>query len=517
MSLRIYPFLLTVFLLVVLNACSTTGPGAAVVHPVDPDLTAQPETDEQLSDQALRDPSDRSLAEIGELSSNMSVYQPDVALEILRSLESVPSSQLAIMIDSQAQDPELIEWMELALQARTLMTNGGSISAAAQKWSDYHYGHAITRARYSELIQSYSALFPAPLQVAILLPTQGGLAAASKAIRDGIVSAYLEQPGSSSIRFYSSGENGESAIAAYLQAREDGATQIVGPLRLESTRALAELDDLGVPILLLNEPDGENPAKPNQTAIVNSLALSQAEEAAAIADTALAHGQKHALLIVQNDAWGRRVETAFATKFEQGEGHISASSHFSTATSDHNEMLTQLLKISDSTQRKTDLQSQLGIPLTFEPTRRDDFDFIFLAARPKQGRELKPLLRFHDAGDVPVYAMGRIYSGKTVQASDQDLNGVVFPTTSLQLETAGVAANTPDSVRGGAFGNLYALGRDAWYVLPWLPLMQKDPDLWFSGNVGELRLQTDGRLYRQPAWAQFSAGLPIPYKWSDNL
>ena len=516
MSFRFNPFLLTVVLLVVLNACSTTGPGSVVFQPVEPDLTPRAETDERISDQELRDPSDRSLAETIELSSNMSVYQPDVALEILRSLESVPSSQLTAMIDSQTQDPEFTEWLELALQARTLMTNGDSTSAAAQKWSDYHYGHVITRARYSELIRSYSALFPAPSQVAILLPTEGGLAAASKAIRDGIVSAYLEQPGNSSIRFYSSGESGESAIAAYLQAREDGATQIVGPLRLESTRALAELDDLSVPILLLNEPGNDKSARPDQTTIVNSLALSQAEEAAAIANGAIAHGQKHALLIVPNDAWGRRVETAFATIFEQGEGRVSASSYFSTATSDHSEMLTQLLKISESTQRKTDLQAQLGIPLTFEPTRRDDFDFIFLAARPKQGRELKPLLRFHDAGDVPVYAMGRIYSGKTVQASDQDLNGVVFPTTSWQLKTAGVAVNTPDSVRDGAFGNLYALGRDAWSVLPWLPLMQKDPDLWFSGNVGELQLQTDGRLYRQPAWAQFSAGLPIPYQWSDK-
>jgi outer membrane PBP1 activator LpoA protein len=514
MSLRFYPFLLAVVLLVVLNACSSTGP--SVVQPVEPDLTPQTETDEQLSDQIPGYPTDRSLAEIVELSSNMSVYQADVALEILRSLESVPSGQLTAMIDSQTQDPEFTEWLELALQARTLMTSGGSTSAAAQEWSDYHYGHVITLARYSELIESYSALFPAPSQVAILLPIEGGLAAASKAIRDGIVSAYLERPGNSSIRFYSSGETGESAIAAYLQAREDGATQIVGPLRTESTRALAELDDLSVPILLLNEPGRNKPANPDQTAIVNSLALSQTEEAAAIANSALAHGQTNALLIVPNDAWGTRVETAFATIFEQGEGRIAASSYFSTATSDHSEMLTQLLKISESTQRKTDLQSRLGIPLTFEPTRRDDFDFIFLAARPKQGRELKPLLRFHDAGDVPVYAMGRIYSGKTVQASDQDLNGVVFPTTSWQLETAGDAANTPDSVRNGAFGNLYALGRDAWSVLPWLPLMQKDPDLWFSGNVGQLRLQADGRLYRQPAWAQFSSGLPVPYQWSDK-
>ena len=75
---------------------------------------------------------------------------------------------------------------------------------------------------------------------------------------------------------------------------------------------------------------------------------------------------------------------------------------------------------------------------------------------------------------------------------------------------------SPDSVRDGAFRNLYALGQDAWQLLPWLPLMQKDPDLWFPGNVGALRLEANGRLYRKPAWAQFSGGQPKPYQWPDK-
>ena len=60
-----------------------------------------------------------------------------------------------------------------------------------------------------------------------------------------------------------------------------------------------------------------------------------------------------------------------------------------------------------------------------------------MAANPKEGRELKPLLRFHDAGDIPVYAMGRIFSGKVQQASNQDLNGIVFPVTAWQLQVSG--------------------------------------------------------------------------------
>jgi len=220
--------------------------------------------------------------------------------------------------------------------------------------------------------------------------------------------------------------------------------------------------------------------------------------------------------LVPDSAWGARIETAFATKFTQGEGRIADTTHFNSAVEDYNDMLTRLLKIDESKQRKADLQSRLGIPLNFEPSRRDDFDFIFMAATPEEGRELKPLLRFHDAGDVPVYAMGRIFSGKTQLASDQDLNDIVFPVTAWQLQNAGTVTPALESIRDGTYGNLYALGQDAWRVLPWLPLLQKDPDLWFPGDIGALRMQADGHLERQPAWAKFSAGQPVPFQWPET-
>jgi len=232
---------------------------------------------------------------------------------------------------------------------------------------------------------------------------------------------------------------------------------------------------------------------------------------------------RDAIIMVPDSGWGKRIEAAFTAAFEQGGGQIIASTRFDTAVNDQSAMLTQLLKIDASKQRKSDLQSWLGVTLTFEPTRRYDFDFIFMAANPIEGRELKPLLRFYDAGDVPVYAMGRIFSGRMESTSDQDLNGIVFPTTRWQLQAVGNTTTTPESitpanpglasVRGGAYGNLYALGQDAWRLLPWLPLMRKDPDLWFPGEVGSLRLQADGSLYREPAWAQFSAGRPTAFQW----
>ncbi|MDX2415964.1 MAG: penicillin-binding protein activator [Xanthomonadales bacterium] len=515
MTLRFYSLFLSASLLTLLTACGTTGS-----VPVDQSTDGQQhpsalETNESSDsqDQVRKNLYERGLAETIELSRQMDNYQPDAALKILRSLESIPSGQLTVMIDSQIYDPEFTEWLELAVQSRKVLVGQSSLSIAAQKWEDYHYGHVITQANFSELITRYSKLFPVPARVAVLLPDEGGLSSAAKAIRDGILSAYLEQPGNAVLKFYSSGNSNESAIAAYLQAREDGATQIVGPLRNNSAGALASLNDPSVPILLLNEPTEYEPVDPVQKTVVNSLSLSQAEEVMAVAESALSQGQRKGLVMVPDSSWGRRIESTFTTRFEQGEGQVSAATRFNSASEDYSDMLTRLLKIDESKQRKTDLQSWLGISLNFEPSRRDDFDFIFMAASPKQGRELKPLLRFHDTGDIPVYAMGRIFSGKNAPASDQDLNGIVFPITNWQLHAADTGIPALESIRSGSYGHLYALGQDAWRVLPWLPLLQKDSDLWFHGEIGALRMQANGHLQRQPAWAQFSAGQPVSYEW----
>ena len=168
MSLRFYPILLSVVMLMILGACGTTG-SAPVVESTDPSLTAQvsdrefPDTPDPLP----LDPSERSLEQTFELSKTMSGYQPDLALEILRSLESASSSQLAAMIDGQTQDPEFEEWLELSLMIRSLMLSGDPVTPAAQHWANYHYGHAVNRDNFPGLVSDYRALFPAPSWIAI--------------------------------------------------------------------------------------------------------------------------------------------------------------------------------------------------------------------------------------------------------------------------------------------------------------------------------------------------------------
>jgi hypothetical protein len=56
----------------------------------------------------------------------------------------------------------------------------------------------------------------------VLLPMQGPLQAAAEAIRDGIMSAFIDGPGGAELVFLDAGENGERTDSAYFEARDMG-------------------------------------------------------------------------------------------------------------------------------------------------------------------------------------------------------------------------------------------------------------------------------------------------------
>jgi outer membrane PBP1 activator LpoA protein len=201
----------------------------------------------------------------------------------------------------------------------------------------------------------------------------------------------------------------------------------------------------------------------------------------------------------------------FRDEFVQENRQIVASATYLESENDHSPALEHLLGIDESKARKLQVENALQMKVEFEPVRRDDVDVLFLVASSTQGRSIRPQLRFLNAGDIPVFATGRIFTGRPDPAGDQDLNGIRFPITPLQLDlnsTEPVAKFA--SLREGAFTSLYAVGLDAWNLLPWLDMMKRDPDFRFAGASGNYRSGRDGELYREPAFALFVRGVPVP-------
>lgn len=470
---------------------------------------------------ALR--SDPASLVLAEAAATLEAGEPDTAaaVELLQRLERVPGKRLA----REAQrTTRLGPWCAFALDVRDTLVRRRDLLQAAAEWSTRHPLHPVDPPRYLEIAWQYGQRFAPPDRVAVLLPKTGNLTATGAAVRDGLVSAWLDGPTRSELVFFDAGETAADALAAYRQVQGEGFPWVIGPLRREAVALILEQPGAAVPGLLLNEPVTEVPATPFEPTTASAptaaetdfrfLSLSQEAEARAVAERMLAAGHRQAILLLADDRWGERAEGAFMDAYLAGGGEIVSLERFDAGNADHSDRLTRLLQIQDGRDRRRRLQSLLNIQLEYEDSRRDDFEAFFMAADPSLGRQLKPQLRFFDAGEKPVYAMSRVYSGRVDPSVDDDLNGVIIPATRWALSRVEARAEQGGedgdeeltSLRGGAFGKLHALGRDAWNVLPWLDLMARDPNFAFPGALGDLTLGPGGRLRIAPAWAVFRRG-----------
>lgn len=456
-------------------------------------------------------PGSRSISNAAKLSGGIRYYDPTASVELVRSLEDVSSAELAVRADNPRGERQLTGWLDLTLVIRQNLVIAEGVTSAMQDWKTRHPFHLLTEQQALDTWLRYRSQFAPPRKVAVLLPETGRLKSAGDAIRDGVMSAFLNSSGGAEILFFNTGEDEQSAIAAYFNALDAGADWIIGPLRKESVEALLNLAGMSTPLLALNDlPDGFT-APPGLAGHVTGMSLSQDTETRAIAAHAAQSGYKRAIIMAPEDPWGERMAYAFESEFLQEDRQIIAASRYLDSQNDHSAALERLLKIDESKARKKQLENTLQLRLEFEPVRRQDVDVIFLAANPTQAKLIRPQLRFHEAGDIPVYSTARVFSGQPDPARNQDLNGIRFPATPWQLTHAS-SKDIPalESIRRGSLGSLFALGQDAWNLLSWLELMKKDPDFSFPGQSGYYHSARQDMLNREPAWAEFNRGRPVP-------
>ncbi|MBT8048802.1 MAG: penicillin-binding protein activator [Gammaproteobacteria bacterium] len=459
--------------------------------------------------QQLSSPGSRDLASAKNLSDQMRFYEPESSLRLVRALERVSSGELAIRAENPRSERQFAGWLDLTLTIRRNLADPEGVTNAVAAWKARHPYHLLTDQQALDTWLQYRQQFAPPRRVALLLPDSGRLSAAGAAIRDGVLSAYLDNPGGAEIQFFGTGDDQQSVISAYFNALDAGVDWIIGPLEKESVEALLGLAGLSTPVLALNQLPQNYVPPPGMTGQIMGISLSQDAEAAAVASHAARAGYKSALVIAPESPWGERMALAFESEFLQEDRQIVAAARYVESQNDHSANLERLLKIDESKARKRALENTLRMPIEFEPVLRNDADIIFLAANPGQAKLIRPQLKFLDAGDIPVYATARIYAGQPDPLQNQDLNGVRFTATPWQLEHPR-QEDIPDlhSIRRGSLSSLYALGQDAWNLLTWLELMQKDPDFRYFGQSGTYWSAGGLDFQREPAWAEFSRGRP---------
>jgi outer membrane PBP1 activator LpoA protein len=263
-----------------------------------------------------------------------------------------------------------------------------------------------------------------------------------------------------------------------------------------------------VPILALNRIDQILPA--SGSALVQ-LSLAPEDDAVSIADLAFGSGARRALIISPGGDWGSKVEPVLRERWTALGGTIADSVTYTTYD-DYSSSVKSLLALGASEQRATELRNVLATNIDFAPRRRQDADVIFLLSRNgTEARSMKPLLAFHYAGDIPVYALSSIYSG-VPDDRNHDLNGIILAETPWLL---GANPGLRVTLAAGDLGSdsltqLNALGADAFMVQSGFSRLQSGADAVFRGNTGLLTMDPNLTIKRELPAATFDGGVLKP-------
>lgn len=416
--------------------------------------------------------------------------------EAATNQEAIWSAIMALPADQlQANsNDDLGGWMSLALAAKTPGTLLQQ-QAAIDNWISQHPNHPAARQLPQQLVVIKN-LKSQPLdKIALLLPQQGPLVSVARALREGFMAAQYQalQAGQKppAIEIYDSSRI-TSIDDFYRQAQAAGVQLVVGPLEKNLVKQLNAKAQLPLPTLALNYSDTTQ-AGPAQ---LFQFGLAAEDEAHEVARRARADGLHNAAAMVPKGEWGDRVLAAFRQDWEGAGGKIMAVERVDQPVALANQ-IANMFQV-----RGTGNGGAAA-------SRRQDIDFIFLAATPQLAQQIKPTLNYQYAGDVPVYATSHVYSASGDQAQYNDMAGIRFCETPWLLDTGNalrqqVTRQWPQSA--GSLGRLYAMGADAYALAPRLDQLKALPDNRIEGLSGSLSMTNIQRIERQLPWAQFDGG-----------
>ncbi|MCP4471265.1 MAG: penicillin-binding protein activator [Gammaproteobacteria bacterium] len=408
---------------------------------------------------------------------------------------------------SESQTSEVRGWLELNLIVR----RSNMLPVKMEPWIDQwyqRYGDHPAAASYAiNLLEESKRIFINPRRIALMLPFSGRLEKVAEVIQNGFLYAYYQDPGQlAELEIITASNDPAVFNLQYEQAIQNGADFIVGPIDKDLVDLLQKRETLDVPTLTLNYGNELEEARLN----LYQFGLRPEDEAEQIADFALAQGKHYALTLVPDTEWGFRLQRAFTKRFESLGGHVVDSSVYPAKKNDYSAAIKNLLNLTTSDHRKSILQQVIKEQVKFQPRRRQDVDMIFIAANSRQARLIKPQLKFHHAQDLPVYATSHISSSNATPKDDRDLNEILFVDIPWLLDNRNNADHKQISIywpyESQRFSRLFALGIDAYRMIPSLRRLMINPEESIQHNTGQLSVDSTGRVKRSLLLATYHNG-----------
>ena len=405
---------------------------------------------------------------------------------------------------TDAATNDLRGWLSLAAMTKQLQNRPSQQLRALTNWKKLWAGHPAAQQLPKRLAFLDSVVAGQPKKVAILLPQTGPLATAGQAILKGILSAHFDQGRESELIIYDTHQS-DSALDLVERAAQAGAEFVIGPLDKNRVTELAQAR-LKVPVLALNRVPALRPGT-NQNGNLFFFSLAPEDEAKQLAEHGKQLGYKNILLIAPIDEWGDRTTAAFREAVGTDADIRVTEKRFSEDES-YAAFVRRILEVDESQARANDLKRITGLSFEFNARRRQDIDMIALLASAENSKQINPALAFYYADDLPVFATSLVNQNNQTKINNLDLNGIRFcdmpwkliPDAPLEttIQTAWPEAKGP-------LGGLFALGLDAFNIMPRLRVLREMPETPFYGLTGALTMDQQ-TVTRRLMWGLFERG-----------
>jgi len=416
-------------------------------------------------------------------------------------------------------DGELSGWLELAIIAGTLLHSRPELDTALDAWKQRYGAHPAGTQIIPELYATAAETVIHPRRIALLLPFDAQYRDAATAIRDGFLAAWYETSVAAdrpAVRIYDTSL--ADIMEIYNRAVADGADFIVGPLEKEAVTTLLTSTALQVKVLVLNQvsaaPEQKSDTVTSTLPSVFQFGLLPEDDTYQAADRAWFNGLANALIITSDSNWGERVYNAFSSHWQQLGGKIVEHVKIPGSAEDLALSVKELLNIDKSEQRAKELAGILGKKIQFEPRHRQDADLIFMAAPPVVARQIIPQFRFFGENNIAIYSISGVYSGVRNIEADNDINDVIFAdmpwVVDQELENSPLQQklNRNWGQVDSLYKRFYALGIDAFRIIPELPELFLRRKGGYNGVTGVLHVTQEGHVKRTPTWVHIVKGVP---------
>lgn len=335
-----------------------------------------------------------------------------------------------------------------------------------------------------------------PSHLTLLLPITGNSSQIGQAIRDGFLAAYYaERRPAEVLPQVTILDTNQSTdiVALYHQAIAGGADFIIGPIQADKVERLIRNGPVAVPTLVLKMlPQSRRVPKG-----IYQFSLLQELEAEQLAEEAQQAGYLRALVITLNNPWGHAVAQSLKQRWLEMGGNVVDELFISP----QQELGPAIEKLIQPTEVDEELvepgYDHRGQRLL---QHRPDVDVLFLITPPNIARQIRPLLKYYYASNLPIYATSLVYDSHVSASINKDLDGVIV--CDMPWIQSGQAKTLPSS----QYARFYALGMDAYGIAMTLPTQTQQ---WsYRGQTGQLYLNQANQIMRRLACLPIKRGKP---------